>query len=69
MDEPAASEPTEKEITMTSAEPMNVLRRRTSEKWGGYGKDVLPMFVAEMDFGLAPAIKSAIHEAVEVGDK
>jgi cystathionine beta-lyase len=29
---------------------------------------VLPMFVAEMDFPLAPAIKAALQEAIEVGD-
>jgi cystathionine beta-lyase len=50
---------------MTTAEPMDVLRRRTSEKWRFYPEDVLPMFVAEMDFPLAPAIKRALAEAVE----
>jgi len=45
-----------------------VLRRRTSEKWGTYPAEVLPMFVAEMDFPLAPAIRAALHEAIECGD-
>jgi cystathionine beta-lyase len=53
---------------MTTAEPMDVLRRRTSEKWRSYPEDVIPMFVAEMDFPLAPAIKRALAEAVELGD-
>lgn len=53
---------------MTTADPMSVLRRRTSEKWRTYPDDVLPMFVAEMDFPLAPAITAALREAVEVGD-
>jgi len=53
---------------MTRADPIDVLRRRTSEKWRTYPPDVLPMFVAEMDFPLAPAIKAALHEAVERGD-
>ena len=53
---------------MDLSAPMSALRRRTSEKWARYPGDVLPMFVAEMDFGLAPAIRAALHEAVELGD-
>lgn len=53
---------------MNTAEPMSVLRRRSSEKWGTYPADVLPMFVAEMDFALAPPIKAALREALELGD-
>jgi cystathionine beta-lyase len=53
---------------MTNTDPIAVLRRRTSEKWRTYPPDVLPMFVAEMDFPLAPAIQAALHEAVERGD-
>lgn len=52
----------------TAAEPMTTLRRRTSAKWRTYPEDVLPMFVAEMDYPLAPAITNALHEAVELGD-
>jgi cysteine-S-conjugate beta-lyase len=43
-------------------------RRRTSEKWTRYPQDVLPVFVAEMDFELAPAIKAALHDAIERSD-
>jgi len=53
---------------MTEADSIETLRRRTSEKWGKYPADVLPMFVAEMDFPLAPAIKSALQTALEIGD-
>lgn len=55
---------------MTSAEalPIEILRQRNSEKWRTYPADVLPMFVAETDFPLAPAIRSALHDAVERGD-
>jgi cystathionine beta-lyase len=53
---------------MSQAEPMTVLRRRTSAKWSLHPDDVLPMFIAEMDFALAPAIEAALHEAVELGD-
>ncbi|CAM2878710.1 MalY/PatB family protein [Actinomyces slackii] len=53
---------------MTSAENLVALRRRSSEKWTTYPDHVLPMFVAEMDFGLAPGIASALHQAIEIGD-
>ncbi|MEU6131853.1 aminotransferase class I/II-fold pyridoxal phosphate-dependent enzyme [Saccharopolyspora sp. NPDC047091] len=53
---------------MTEADPMWTLRRRSSEKWRTHDPDVLPMFVAEMDFPLAPPIKSALLAAVEAGD-
>jgi cysteine-S-conjugate beta-lyase len=53
---------------MTEAEPLESLRRRSSEKWGTYPADVLPMFVAEMDFPLAPEIRAALRDAVEAGD-
>jgi len=53
---------------MTEADPLESLRRRSSEKWGRFPADVLPMFVAEMDFPLAPEIKAALREAIETGD-
>jgi cysteine-S-conjugate beta-lyase len=59
---------TASEATMIQADPIDVLRRRTSEKWRTYPADVLPMFVAEMDFPLAPSIREALREAVEIGD-
>ncbi len=53
---------------MNEADPLESLRRRSSEKWGTFPADVLPMFVAEMDFPLAPEIKAALLGAVETGD-
>ncbi|GLY28973.1 aminotransferase class I/II-fold pyridoxal phosphate-dependent enzyme [Kineosporia sp. NBRC 101731] len=53
---------------MNTADPLDELRRRTSEKWTTYGDDVLPMFVAEMDFPLAPPIADALVAAVSRGD-
>jgi cystathionine beta-lyase len=53
---------------MTQADPIELLRRRTSEKWGAHPADVLPMFVAEMDYPLAPAIAAALHAAVDRSD-
>lgn len=44
------------------------LRRRRSMKWRTYPADVLPLWVAEMDVPLAPAVADALHEAVETGD-
>ena len=44
--------------------------RRTSpflNKWTWYPKDVLPMWVADMDFPVAPPIQRALHRHVEHG--
>lgn len=48
--------------------PLEQLRERTSEKWREYPADVLPLFVAETDFPLAPAITEALERAVRIGD-
>lgn len=45
----------------SSAELIN----RKSEKWSQYGPDVIPMWVAESDFGTHPEIKEALRQAVE----
>jgi cysteine-S-conjugate beta-lyase len=44
------------------------LRRRRSIKWSRYADDVLPAWVAEMDFPLAAPVKRALAEAIELGD-
>ncbi len=44
------------------------LRGRRSQKWVAYPTDVLPAWVAEMDFPLAPAVADALHQAVDLGD-
>lgn len=44
------------------------LRRRRSWKWTEYPPDVLPAWVAEMDFDLAEPIKNAVREAITAGD-
>ena len=36
-------------------------------KWGSVPADVLPAWVAEMDYDIAPCIKAALHSAVEIG--
>lgn len=50
------------------AEPLDRLRQRTSEKWRAYPADVLPLFVAEMDYPLAEPIAAALHAAVDRSD-
>src|SRR5919201_953702 len=40
------------------------LRRRRSEKWSKHPPDVLPSFLAEMDFPLAPEISQVLLDAV-----
>src|SRR5688500_11060251 len=55
-------------MTSVQADPLDVLRSRTSEKWATHGDDVIPMFVAEMDYPLAEPIRQALHEAVDRGD-
>lgn len=51
-----------------TADPLSLLRTRTSMKWRSYPEDVLPMFVAEMDFPLAEPIAEALVAAVRRSD-
>ena len=44
------------------------LHARTGAKWRMHPPDVLPSFVAEMDFKVAPAVQDAIRELVERED-
>jgi cysteine-S-conjugate beta-lyase len=50
------------------ADSLGTLRLRTSEKWVEYAPDVLPLFVAEMDYPLAPAVATAITERIALSD-
>jgi cysteine-S-conjugate beta-lyase len=47
---------------------LDKLRRRKSFKWRAYPADVLPAFVAEMDFDFAEPIKDAVRAALDDGD-
>ena len=47
---------------------LEALRERRSVKWRMYPPDVLPAFVAEMDFPLAPPVREALLAAVENDD-
>src|ERR1017187_1932167 len=44
------------------------LARRKSFKWRTYPPDVLPAFVAEMDFTVAEPISAAVRAALAIGD-
>lgn len=44
------------------------LRRRRGEKWQLYPPDVLPAWVAEMDFPLAAPIRRVLEDALEADD-
>ncbi len=50
------------------AEPIDRLRQRTSAKWRLYPPDVLPLFVAEMDYPLAPPIIRVLQERIAASD-
>jgi cystathionine beta-lyase len=47
---------------------LDTLRRRRSWKWTEYPPDVIPAWVAEMDFDLAEPIKDAVREAIGASD-
>lgn len=44
------------------------LRARTSLKWAAYGPDVVPLWVAEMDAPLAPAVTRVLEDVAASGD-
>jgi cysteine-S-conjugate beta-lyase len=44
------------------------LRRRRSAKWALYAADVLPAWVAEMDYPLAEPVREALHAAIDDDD-
>jgi cysteine-S-conjugate beta-lyase len=44
----------------------SLLARKTL-KWGRHGGEVLGAWVAEMDFALAPEVRTALHDAVDRG--
>jgi len=55
-------------VAPLQALPLDELRQRSSTKWRKYPHDILPFFVAEMDYALAPAITRTLLRAVELGD-
>lgn len=55
-------------VTPLQALPLDQLRQRSSTKWQKYPPEVLPLFVAETDYALAPAITEVLARAVQLGD-
>lgn len=51
-----------------TADSLETLRTRTSMKWRAFADDVLPLFVAEGDFPLAPAIATTLHDSINNSD-
>ena len=51
-------------------EAVDVARKRTSlgEKWTKYGKEALPLWVADMDFAVAEPIRRALQRHVDASD-
>ncbi|HKU94623.1 MAG TPA: aminotransferase class I/II-fold pyridoxal phosphate-dependent enzyme [Vineibacter sp.] len=46
----------------------SALRQQRNSKWGKYAPDVLPAFVAEMDFAVAEPIQQAVRRVVDGRD-
>jgi len=55
-------------IPFESISPESLRKLRTSIKWTRYPDDVLPLFVAEMDFTVSPTIQQAIIDRVLASD-
>jgi cysteine-S-conjugate beta-lyase len=52
----------------TELRPIEELRDRHSSKWRRFNRDVLPMHVAEMDYEIAPGIKSILIDFITRSD-
>lgn len=50
------------------APPLAELRIRNSAKWRTYPDDVLPLFIAEMDYPLAPVVAEAMIDQIRRSD-
>jgi cystathionine beta-lyase len=48
--------------------PIDVVRSRQSAKWQRYGADVIPAWVADMDFSPAPAVQRAVERIAQAQD-
>jgi cystathionine beta-lyase len=55
-------------VTELPVAPLSELRQRRSAKWRTFSDDVLPLFVAETDFALAPPVRDALRAAVDASD-
>ena len=53
--------PTDSPLDLSAAE----LRHGESFKWSHYAPDVLPLWVADMDFAIAPSIRAKLHARLD----
>lgn len=56
------------QMAQLSFESLESLRMRRSAKWQAFGPDVIPAWVAEMDYAMDPAIAEALHAAIDRSD-
>lgn len=63
-----ASTPPVEEPVAAFEPPMSWLRTKRGVKWSRPGPGVLPAWVADMDFPVAPVIRTAMVEAIDRGD-
>lgn len=55
-------------VPWAELDPDKLRPQRSSVKWTRYPADVLPMFVAEMDFAVAPEVRRALVQRIEASD-
>lgn len=55
-------------VPFAELDPAKLRAQRTSIKWTRFPADVLPLFVAEMDFPVAPEIRRTLIERIEASD-
>lgn len=55
-------------VPWAELDPSLLRERRSSLKWTRFAPDVLPLFVAEMDFAVAPEVRRRLVERVEASD-
>lgn len=55
-------------VPFDALDPALLRAQRTSLKWTRFDADVLPLFVAEMDFVVAPEIRRTLVERIEASD-
>ncbi len=66
---PVAGRRADAPVRQVRTEPLELLRsQRSSIKWTRYPDDVLPLFVAEMDYPLARPIVDALVRSVQASD-
>ena len=55
-------------VPFAELDPALLREQRTSIKWTRFPAEVLPLFVAEMDFAVAPEIRAALTARIEASD-